>query len=530
MAINIRPDGNFEIIYAGPYTGINVQRPENLIADTDTPASNDFIFRNAELRSRPAFFQSVIPSPNPATSIGAIGMANKQLWALAGDGIYHFTFATGLWTKDSAAVFNGGPTSWRLFNNLVWAGIGAHLSTWDALGGATLDNATINGGATTLGAVFVNELDNHLVMANVTEKTGGIGTLFGQRVRWSATNQPTVWDPTVNVNAGFNDFIDVPDEITGLMMLGRVGYILRTDGITEMDPTGQGTLPFQFNHLWASQLGIGNTKFFASAQYGLTGVIISRDNIYAIQSYQLSAIGGNARDAILTDIGIAGIGSVGSVGVIVPYFISGLVPDSNGFGQVGQTNVTFPYLTYMLFCNLQGGVKVWVYSFDEQNWTQFFLPGIVVTGQPSIAITNPVGQPTLMVPATTINGSSFIGVFDPTNFNDPNQGSSHSFKVEDILPNMYPTVSRVILTYRDLGPCTVTASVTGANDNGQLVTANKTQLIGNAVPTKALLTSFFDLTLPAFRPQLTISKTAGAGPLSISTATMIGHVEKVSLG
>jgi hypothetical protein len=530
MALNIRPDGNFEIIYAGPYTGINVQKPANLIADSDTPASNDFIFRNSELTSRWAF----VPTFTTATlgQISATGFFNNVLWAaVQGHGLYTYSFGTNLWTLVAGS---GGLTqpiaSWRVFNNILYLTMQGQptLSSWDGVT-FTLSIATVAGGATTVGAWFLDELSQQLLMANTVESDP---STHPTRLRWSAVNLPAVWDPTVNTNAGFNDFIDVPDQITSLMMLGRVGYIFRTDGITEIDPTGNGNAPFQFNHLWASQIGVGNTPFFASAQYGLTGAFVARDNVYSIQSYQLQPIGGNARDAIMNDIALAGGANL--FGVVIPHLVSGTLPTfTPGLGTTQLTSAI--YLSYWLFMpnNVAGsitGTKVWVYSFEDNNWTTFNLPGSRVFGRPALGVDS-FGSSVMAVPCLTLSGSSnTVAVFNAFNFNDTTQGSSHTYKIEDVFPNMVPTIRRVVLTYRNFGITPVTLTITGTNDLGANITSTTTVTLGNAIATATtMLTAFVDISFTGFRPQLTISKAAGAGPLSIVMTTIVGRVEKTTL-
>jgi hypothetical protein len=127
------------------------------------------------------------------------------------------------------------------------------------------------------------------------------------------------------------------------------------------------------------------------------------------------------------------------------------------------------------------------------------------------------------------SGASYIGIFDPSSFDDPNNGSSYSYKIEDVIVGRVPTVRRVILVYKDLGPATITVQLSGTNDNNNIVTASVKAKLGTTGATGALLTAFADVTLTAFRPQLTLSRAAGGGPLSIISATLVGEIEDISL-
>lgn len=546
MAVVIRPDGYFEVEYVGPYGGLNVQQPENLIKDTESPALNDVILRNAEIRSRPARAVGLIPAPSNALSatiaaLGNSGIApNGQgaLFAVTNSGIYTFNANGQVWTLKSATFASSpGPLSlpnYRVFQGKAFIVNGSqHLASVDSGSAFVLDNAVV--AATNVGAQFIDELDNHLLMANTNEG----GTVFPQRVRWSASGLPTAWDPAVNINAGFADLIEVPDNITGLMMLGRVGYIFRNNGITEVAPTGRGQAPFDFNHLWASQVGIGNGLYYGIAQYGTVGVFVSQDNVYSIQALQLQAIGGNARDAILADLTSNSSGGVQPMGAIVPTIDFGFSPtQGSSNGLASQFTSYLPYLVYYLVIPIIVGgnafTRIWVYSFEDNNWSKFTLPqNASVNCRPAVMylqsfVAGPgfSQQTPVVVYSTSINGAAgTIDTFNSTNFNDPLQGSSYSYRVEDVFPNRVPTVRRVALTYRDLGTATITLTLTGTDDNQTVQTASATVTIGNAVPTNVLMVKLVDIELTAFRPQLTISRAANGGPMSITRATMMGQVE-----
>lgn len=125
------------------------------------------------------------------------------------------------------------------------------------------------------------------------------------------------------------------------------------------------------------------------------------------------------------------------------------------------------------------------------------------------------------------SGLCYIGFFDVSNFNDPVDGSSYSYRQEDISPDAQVTVQRIWITYRDLGLAKLTLTLTGTNDDGQVINASATVQIGNPVPTNALLTKQFGLQLTGFRPQLTISRNAGDGPISIIRVRLEGETEQL---
>jgi hypothetical protein len=136
----------------------------------------------------------------------------------------------------------------------------------------------------------------------------------------------------------------------------------------------------------------------------------------------------------------------------------------------------------------------------------------------------------LMVPTQGATGSlAYIGTFSADNYNDTVDGSSYSYRMEDIVVGRVPTVRRIFVVYRDLGLVTVTFTVSATNDNAQVVSQSATLTLGNVLPTNTLMSAFFDLVLTGYRPQVSWSRGAGAGPLSIVSVTMTGEYEEVTL-
>lgn len=193
---------------------------------------------------------------------------------------------------------------------------------------------------------FAGVLANHLVVCWMTEPEPGEpgSIMFPQRVRWSANGDPTSWD----ANA-FTDLLEVSDEITGYASLGRSGYVIRTNGITMMTPTGVGTAPFQFDQLTNAPIGIGNIYPYAFATYGGVAVMVSGNDIYAFDGTSFSPIGTDAKKKIYADLHDAEGDVV--TGWIVPNLSKG-----------------FSYLSYWL-C-IPGPDVAWVYSWDDQSWTR----------------------------------------------------------------------------------------------------------------------------------------------------------------
>lgn len=175
------------------------------------------------------------------------------------------------------------------------------------------------------------------------------------------------------------------------------------------------------------------------------------------------------------------------------------------------------------------GDTLWFRTLLTFNFTGGGIPGAVVNG---VLPNNENGgvfasEWFLLIPSkSVVGGLCYLGIYDVTSLDDEKDGSLYNYRIEDIIPDQTPTVNRVILTYRDLGPAKLTVSVTSSNDNGEFIRAATEVQIGNKVPTFGLLTRFVDIQLTGFRPQLSITRKAGDGPLSIVAVTMKGECEE----
>jgi hypothetical protein len=419
VAIQIKSDGTFSIEYVGPYAGLNVAAPETNIPDNASPAFNNFMLRNAEIRSRPAFVQAIAGPGGANPQIGGIdsfldinGTYHTVLWTNTNFWQYNpLLLPAPPWSNLGSFSFGPNPVSYRAFANIIywtnvsqfngsvvpktsyWDGITANYvgtqtfadaSTAFSVAGISLtDSPTVGGslpggptivGPIAIGAQYLSELNNQLILANVSILDQGTGPApgtihnFPNLIWWSANGLPLQWDPTQNISAGFNPFLDVSDQITGLSMQGVAGFIFRTYGITQMTPTGSSVTPWEFDHMWASERGIGSVLPWSIAQYGPTTAFVAEDNIYSISIANATPIGGTARDAIMADI--ANAVSINPVANIIPTFSAGYV-----------------YLTYQLILTLSSGgtlfTRFWIYSFEDKNWSSWDSSVINVVAPPN---------------------------------------------------------------------------------------------------------------------------------------------------
>jgi hypothetical protein len=305
------------------------------------------------------------------------------------------------WTGINGSVTTMGPNpiSYRAFANAIyytnisvfnnatnpmlayWDGITANAVTQQTFGDASVSNSvagisrtnspTVGGslpggpvmvGPLSIGGQFLGELNNQLILANVSVLDQGNGNLFSfpNTIWWCANGLPLQWDPTVNTSAGFNSFLDVSDQITGLTTMGVAGYLFRTYGITQFAPSGSSITPFEFDHMWASERGIGNVFPWSIAQYGPQAAFIAVDNIYSLSITNAATIGGTARDAIYADL-------------------ANMIPGRNPFANIIPIfKAGYVYLTYEIVIPMASVTRVWIYSFEDKNWASWDIP--VTTG------------------------------------------------------------------------------------------------------------------------------------------------------
>ena len=124
-----------------------------------------------------------------------------------------------------------------------------------------------------------------------------------------------------------------------------------------------------------------------------------------------------------------------------------------------------------------------------------------------------------------------VFAFDPTNFNDVNNGSFYNWKVEDVACGRTPTIDRIFISYRDLGVAQITLTLTGTNDLQEVVSESNTLQIGNTSPTGRIMTVNSGIpALTAQNLQLSLVRAPNGGPVSITKIRMEGRVETTVYG
>jgi hypothetical protein len=380
------------------WKGLNNKTPAIFLTQLEAAAMSNIWLRNQEIRSTPPF---ILAFPGPNTSNATLGQtsfmdANGTIHtcAFTSDGIwqlnpYNTTFVPPPWTfVGGPNLTQGVPVASRDFANILYYTNGApYVQSWDGIGTSTtlvsgLTNAIFGGAGSSIGSQFLYEINNQICLLNVslfnvasvtnpipgtgaTTLAAGDVTNYPQLLWYSANGIPNQFDPSVNTSAGFNNFLDVPDQFTGVMAFGEVAYLFRNNGITYQTISENTSLtPFYFDHLWSSEEGMGNVYPWSIAQYGSTGFFISTDNVYKATVQGFNPIGGGARDAIMEDLSNATLNPVAS---IIPKFNQGYV-----------------YLRYELCIPMGSSTRIYSYSLEDDNWMPQDLTNSLVTARPSL--------------------------------------------------------------------------------------------------------------------------------------------------
>jgi hypothetical protein len=346
----------------GPFQGINSDMPPPEGPPNAFDDVLNFFVRKGRIQSRPIL--------NPFIA-SAGGNPFIRYWGKFKDANANFhTFALANYNSGQTPAYmltTGPPTlnpllipglaagqqgSSQLFtdahiqNQIYFANGGYPLSYLDG------SNAVQFAGDTPGTCNFLAVCANHLIQAYCIEPATGLtgSTIFPRRVRWSATNNPQEWNPATDFTAGFNDLLEVPDDITGLNTLGYSSFVWRSNGLTVMFPTGVALAPWNFSNYSLAPDGVGNFFPYSLATYTNWCTFVAQDNIYRFDVSSMTPIGGQSKKKIYADLAAASGDSVW--GRIVPNFTLG-----------------FDFLCYML--TIPGPNVTWIYTFDDGQWVRF---------------------------------------------------------------------------------------------------------------------------------------------------------------
>lgn len=337
--------------FTGPFGGIVDDTPRPYKQPGDWDNLLNWFVREGRLQTRPRLVEFG-PPPDNATLRNVMlyqdVLNNQHVLALTTQTPYALT-SGAVWNElamPTGLTLSGTslPYGWSVVNGKVFFSNGSTEVVY-ADGSASIKATSDVQGA----ARFMAVLASHLMIANTTEPAPGTmaSVRHPQRVRWSASGDPLVW---TGASAGFNDLLEVPDDITGLVTQGRNAYVYRRNGITTIAPIGPPNAPFIFDNISVAPLGIGNYYPYSLASFGVWTIFVSQDDIYLFDTQAFIPIGGAVRKKIYADLA----NSAGDE-------VSGYIVPSLG--------VSYPFLTYWL--SIPGVNVTWVFSRANGKWTRF---------------------------------------------------------------------------------------------------------------------------------------------------------------
>lgn len=358
---------------------------------------------------------------------------------------------------------------------------------------------------------------------------GGFSQLDGavpNRISWSAPGQYGQFKPydvgtgTGNYSAGFNDLPSTSDILTGFAAIGTVGYLFRTQGITQINPTGNELVPFQFNHLWASELGVGAPYPYTISQYGAMVAFISDSGIYTIGIGGLNQIATSAQTYIYDLLAISGklesstaqLVNTITQAILVPYMLNS--PGIMYIIALQQLNVAGTILSWQFIGIDVVGSKT--YNLGSQLVADTGQAQSIAQGQFSYLNAKILEQfPQRLSPASRQFRSLFItstsdetGTPTPLSFyiwqTSTTKQASLIFRKEILKFGYVPTVTKVgflasLIDTSAVGSISVSLDG-GLTFNGAFPDINFTAMIGNGT----IRTVFSDGVQSLERPQLAI--------------------------
>lgn len=303
---------------------------------------------------------------------------------------------------------------------------------------------------------------------------------------------------------------------------GPVGSNVQINGTNFID----GGIFFNvfFDGVQATQLFTYNTTtIVARVPVGAT-----TGNVQLVNS--LAGISSNTKPFTVTPGGTPVIISLtpSSGGIGVPVTIAG-----TGFGATqGSSTITFNGLTAIVTSWSATSIVATV-PLMATTGPVIVTVGGVASNSETFTVTNPsnggLAAPLnlLLIPCQQFSTQEVLE-FDTTNFNDNAFGSFYNYKVEEVAPGRTPSCTRQIISFRDLGVATITATLSGYNQNladNPFVSNSETFTIGTAGATQKLGAVVRGLSLTAQNLQYTITRGGGAGPVSITKVRLEGRVE-----
>src|SRR6266403_2809107 len=349
-----------EFPIVGPFGGTQSELPLDQIENYGFADSSNFLFRKGVAYVRPGFTAlPAFPAPVNEPVLGIADFYNKN-----GVRVQTVLTQTRLlqwngsgWTPIAGTPFTGAATQifdWDVIGNkLCWSQGVDKINIWDGIT-AGYSQASVSAPA----AFNLCEIGLHLMAQNVVLAGP---TSFTQTYMWSGAGDPTDW---TSFNSGRNDNLNNLGPGFGIRKLGQYGYRWHQWGIIQIQPTGIGLAPFYFTPIANSN--VGNIAPRTLDHFNRDGVecaaYVGKDNVYIFNQSSVIPIG---------DMPIDGKRRIGARSRIFADLVNSGNPPA-AFGFVTQSINGQIFNAYWIIIP---NTRVWVYNFDENNWTPFSYSG-----------------------------------------------------------------------------------------------------------------------------------------------------------
>jgi hypothetical protein len=499
----LRSEEQLEQPLAGPFGGIQSEMPISMIEDYGFANSQNLALRFGEAFNRPTY--ATLPVP-PGLLFGEYALNFVSFWDSLGfrQEVLFTTNHIYAWTGSAWTALAGpsifplvtpAPFAWAVLNYKLCFCNGGPYNTVPVY----LYDPQANPGNYTLSSASAQaplnmaEIGLHLMTSDVN--VSGTG-LKPQRYQYSGVGDPTDW---TSFSSGINDLVNDLGPAYCLSKLGQYGFGYHPNGLVQIVPTGIGTVPFAFYQMAGAD--IGPTAIYSRQKLVIAGidtdVFVGPDNVYTFNQSSVTRIGDasvgqrrylGARRAIMADVATSG-------------------PIFNTRSHRTHSPGASPYLAYYLLCIKSTTdptqCPLWIYNFDEENWTRWIFN----------KVPRCLGDFSLIVNTFVPDQGDKIGV----GFNDGTMayidfsqaGSETSYSVTSGKVVYHDkrhkhTTKKFRLCFTDLGSITWTLTVT--NEAG--VSQQQTVTLGTG--SNDDLTYVFNFSLPSLRLQYTLTAPSGA--------------------
>ena len=436
-----------------PFGGIQSELPLTEIEALGFADVQDFLFHLGRARSRAGY--TTLPAfsvAEPIVGIADFYNVNGVHIQVVMTPTKLYQFLSGAWTQITGTAFGGATSqlfSWDVLNyNLCFSQGSDKIWMWDGV-----STSYVQASANAPRARYIAEIGLHLF---------AVDPAYPQRYYWSGIGDPTDW---TSFTSGLNDVVGNLGPINGILKLGQYGFGFHQNGIMQIIPTGVGLAPFAFQPVINATQGViapYSLQHFDDRGMELA-VYLGVDNVYVFNGSSIEPFGDRpldgqrrvgARSRILADVLTGGVQNV--VGAIT-YSVSGNVFKAYWLGIPN--------------------VAVWVYNFDEGNWTRFTYSKKLRTlgpflNQGPIRIMDLVGSIAgqSWTPITLQTNNPFLGFLlgfddgtagyvDFTNYSE-NGASITSGKLTFGDRRHKHTIKKFRVSLVDKGPVTVTITIT----------------------------------------------------------------------